>query len=133
MVRIDTKKEEFDAGYYYNLEEKANGHSFMRSWYISGSYFLLLMYDRDITDADKVANQLAIFNASTGDLTYVNGIPSDVSGFGNTPYMENGNAFVAVTASSGYPAIYKIDPANATATKGLVVNATQLNGVGKLE
>ena len=35
--------------------------------------------------------------------------------------------------SSGYPAIYKVDPANATATKGLVVNATQLNGVGKLE
>ena len=31
------------------------------------------------------------------------------------------------------PAIYKVDPANATATKGLVVNATQLNGVGKLE
>ena len=30
----------------------------------------------------------------------------------------------------GYPAIYKVDPANATATKGLVVNATQLNGVG---
>ena len=27
----------------------------------------------------------------------------------------------------------KVDPANATATKGLVVNATQLNGVGKLE
>ena len=43
------------------------------------------------------------------------------------------NAYVAVTTSSGYPAIYKVDPANATATKGLVVNATQLNGVGKLE
>ena len=69
----------------------------------------------------------------TGALTYVNGLPSDVSGFGNTPYMENGNAYVAVTTSSGYPAIYKVDPANATATKGLVVNATQLNGVGKLE
>lgn len=133
VVRIDTKTEEFDAGYYYNLEEKANGHSFMRSWYISGSYFLLLMYDKEITDAAKVADQLAVFNASTGTLTYVSGLPSDVSGFGNTPYMENGNAYVAVTTSSGYPAIYKVDPANATATKGLVVNATQLNGVGKLE
>ena len=117
VVRIDTKAEEFDAAYYYNLEEKANGASFLRTWYISGNYFLLLMYD----------------NASTGALTYVNGLPSDVSGFGNTPYMENGNAYVAVTTSSGYPAIYKVDPANATATKGLVVNATQLNGVGKLE
>ncbi len=133
VVRINTKTEEFDAGYYYNLEEKANGHSFMRSWYISGSYFLLLMYDRDITEAGKVANQLAIFNASTGALTYVNGLPSDVSGFGSTPYMENGKAYMAVTTSSGYPAIYKVDPANATAARGLVVNVTQLNGVGKLE
>ena len=133
VVRIDTKAEEFDAAYYYNLEEKANGASFLRTWYISGNYFLLLMYDKAITASDKVANQLAVFNASTGALTYVNGLPSDVSGFGNTPYMENGNAYVAVTTSSGYPAIYKVDPANATATKGLVVNATQLNGVGKLE
>lgn len=133
VVRIDTKAEEFDAAYYYNLEKKANGASFLRTWYISGNYFLLLMYDKAITASDKVANQLAVFNASTGALTYVNGLPSDVSGFGNTPYMENGNAYVAVTTSSGYPAIYKVDPANATATKGLVVNATQLNGVGKLE
>ena len=123
VVRIDTKAEEFDAAYYYNLEEKANGASFLRTWYISGNYFLLLMYDKAITASDKVANQLAVFNASTGALTYVNGLPSDVSGFGNTPYMENGNAYVAVTTSSGYPAIYKVDPANATATKGLVVNA----------
>ena len=90
VVRIDTKAEEFDAAYYYNLEEKANGASFLRTWYISGNYFLLLMYDKAITASDKVANQLAVFNASTGALTYVNGLPSDVSGVGNTPYMENG-------------------------------------------
>lgn len=133
VVRINTNTEDFDAGYYYNLEEKADGASFLRTWYISGNYFLLLMYDKEITASDKTANRLAVFNVSTGALTYVTGIPSDVSGFGNTPYMENGNAYVAVTTASGYPAIYKVDPAVATATKGLVVNATQLNGVGKLE
>lgn len=133
VVRIDTRTEEFDANYYYNLEEKANGASFLRTWYISGNYFLLLMYDKPITASDKVANQLAVFDASTGKLTYVEGIPSDVSGFGNTPYIENGNAYIAVTAQSGYPAVYKVNPVKATATKGLVVNVTQLNGVGKLE
>lgn len=133
VVRIDTKAEDFDAGYYYNLEEKANGASFLRTWYISGNYFLMLMYDKAITASDKVANRLAVFDVSTGSLTYVNGIPSDVSGFGDTPYIENGNAYIAVTTTSGNPAIYKITPADATATKGLVVNATQLNGIGKLE
>jgi len=90
------------------------------------------MYDKAITASDKVANRLAIFQGSTGQLTYVEGLPSDVSGFGNTPYVEGNNAYIAVTTESGYPAIYKIDPATATATKGLTVEATTLSGIGKL-
>lgn len=132
VVRIDTGTKEFDTNYYFNLEEKANGASFLRSWYVGGDYFLLLMYDKAITASDKTANQLAIFKTSTGDLTYVKGLPSGVSGFGNTPYMENGCAYIAVTTETGYPSIYKVDPASATATKGLTVKATQLSGVGKL-
>ncbi len=133
VVRIDTKAEDFDPDYYYNLEAKADGASFLRSWYIGGDYFLLLMYDKAITASDKVANRLAVFNVSNGDLSYVSGLPTDVSGFGNTPYMENGSAYIAVTTTSGYPAIYRIEPSTATASKGLVVKATSLNGVGRLE
>ncbi len=133
VVRIDTKAEDFDPDYYYNLEAKADGASFLRSWYIGGNYFLLLMYDKAITASDKVANRLAVFNVSNGDLSYVSGLPTDVSGFGNTPYMENGSAYIAVTTTSGYPAIYRIEPSTATASKGLVVKATSLNGVGRLE
>ena len=133
VVRINTTTETFDDAYYYNLEEKADGASFLRSWYIGGDYFLLLMYDKAITASDKVANRLAVFNVTNGNLSYVGGLPDDVSGFGNTPYMENGSAYIAVTAASGYPAIYRIEPTTATATKGLVVKATSLNGVGRLE
>lgn len=133
VVRINTTTETFDDAYYYNLEEKADGASFLRSWYIGGGYFLLLMYDKAITASDKVANRLAVFNVTNGNLSYVGGLPDDVSGFGNTPYMENGSAYIAVTTASGYPAIYRIEPSTATATKGLVVKATSLNGVGRLE
>lgn len=133
VVRVNTQTEQFDDAYYYNLEEKADGASFLRSWYIGGEYFLLLMYDKAITASDKVANRLAVFNTSTGSLSYVSGLPSNVSGFGNTPYMENGNAYVAVTTTSGYPTIYKVEPSSATATQGLVIRATSLNGVGRLE
>lgn len=133
VVRINTATETFDDAYYYNLEEKADGVSFLRSWYIGGGYFLLLMYDKAITASDKVANRLAVFNVTNGNLSYVSGLPDDVSGFGNTPYMENGSAYIAVTTTSGYPAIYRIEPSTATATKGLVVKATSLNGVGRLE
>ena len=133
VVRINTTTETFDDAYYYNLEEKADGASFLRSWYIGGNYFLLLMYDKEITASDKVANRLAVFNVTNGNLSFVSGLPSDVSGFGNTPYMEDGAAYVAVTTESGYPTIYRVEPSSATATAGLVVKATSLNGVGRLE
>ena len=40
--------------------------------------------------------------------------------------------YIAVTTTDGTPAIYKIDPANANATKGVTVEATQITGIGKL-
>ncbi len=131
VMRINTATEEFDEGYYYNLEEKMDGCSFLRSWHIADDYFLLLAYDKPITDSEKVANKLVVFKGSTGEVKYV-GIPDNTTSIGNAPYMENGFAYIAINTSDGYPAIYKIDPASATATKGLTVEVTTLSGVGKL-
>ena len=39
---------------------------------------------------------------------------------------------LAEPEGGGNPAIYKIDPATASATKGLTIEATQVSGVGKL-
>ena len=82
------------------------------------------MYDRPLTETGFTANQLAIYKGETGKLTYVTGLPSAdlISGFGNTPYVENGYAY-----------IYKIDPVGAVATKGVSIEATQISGVGKLQ
>lgn len=133
VVRIPAGKTEFD-DYYCNLEEQSGGKSFVRCWHISDDYFMMLMYDRPLTETGFTANQLAIFKASTKKLTYVTGLPSTdvISGYGNAPYSDNGMAYMAVTTSEGYPAIYKIDPATAQATKGLTVAGTQINGIGKL-
>lgn len=51
----------------------------------------------------------------------------------NTPYTENGFTYITVTTTTGHPAIYKIDPTNATATMGIAVEATQVSGVGRLK
>ena len=135
VVRIPSGSTEFD-DYYCNLEALTNGNSFLRSWHIADDYFMLLMYDRPLTETGYVANQLAIFKAGDKKLTYVTGLPStdQISGFGNEPYVEKGNAYVTVTFNEGggNPAIYKIDPATASATKGLTLEATQVSGVGKL-
>ncbi len=136
VVRINAGSKEFDPNYYVNLEALASGRSFLRTWYVGGSSFLLLMYDSPLTPAKTMtANQLAIFNAESGELTAVTGLPesSSISGFGNTPYAEGGKAYMPVTLTDGYPTIYVIDTTTAVATKGLTIEATQISGVGRLE
>ena len=135
VVRIKAGAKEFDSSYYCNLEEQTGGKSFTRCWHITEDYFLLLMYDRPLTETGFTAKELAIFKGEDKKLTYVTGMPSTdvISGFGNTPYSENGTLYVAVTTTEGnQPSIYKIDPKTASATKGLTVESVQISGVGKL-
>lgn len=131
VVRIPAGTEDFD-DYYCNIEAQSDGRSFLRVWPITDDYFLMLMYDRPLTESGFAATEMAVFKAEDQQLTYVTGLPDDVSSFGNTPFVENGIAYVAVTPTDGNPAIYRIDPTNATATKGLEVEATQITGIGKL-
>ena len=94
----------------------------------------MLMYDRPLTESGFTANQLAVFKGETGQLTYIDGMPETekISSFGNAVYNENGKVYVTVTTTDGYPSIYVIDPTTATASKGVTVEATQINGVGLL-
>lgn len=134
VVRIKAGTQEFDPNYYINIESQTGGKSFLRCWHIADDNFLMLMYDRPLTESGFTANQLAIFKGETGQLTYIDGMPEaeKISSFGNAVYNENGKVHVTVTTTDGYPAIYVIDPTTATATKGITVEATQINGVGLL-
>lgn len=134
VIRIPAGSRQFD-DYYVNLEALADGCSFLRCWPISGHYFLLLMYDRPLTQKGYTANRLAIFDAEARTLRMVTGLPSAdlISSFGNTPYCETGTAYMPVSTTEGYPAVWKIDAATATATKGVTVEATGITGIGKLK
>ncbi|WP_102407497.1 DUF4374 domain-containing protein [Parabacteroides bouchesdurhonensis] len=136
VVRIKAGTEDFDSDYYCNLEEQTNGKAFVRCWHITEDYFMLLMYDRPLTETGFTANQLAIYKGEDKKLTYITGMPSTdiISGFGNTPYTEDGIAYIPVTTTDGsQPAIYRIDPKTAMATKGITVESDQITGVGKLK
>ena len=135
VVRIKAGTEEFDPNYYVNIEALTNGISFLRTWYIGGDKFLMLMYDMPLAPATTMkASRLAIFDAESATLSYVEGLPSAerISGFGTAPYSEDGKCYIAVTLTDDYPAIYAIDAATAVATKGLTVEATQIGGIGRL-
>ena len=135
VVRIKAGTEEFDPNYYVNIEALTNGISFLRTWYIGGDKFLMLMYDMPLAPATTMtASRLAIFDAESASLTYVEGLPSAerISGFGNAPYTEDGKCYIAVTLTDDYPVVYAIDTVTAVATKGLTVEATQVRGIGRM-
>ena len=135
VVRIKAGTEEFDPNYYVNIEALTNGISFLRTWYIGGSKFLMLMYDMPLAPATTMtASRLAIFDVESASLTYVEGLPAAerISGFGTAPYSEDGKCYIAVTLTAAHPAIYALDAATAVATKGLTVEATQIGGIGRL-
>ena len=134
VVRIKSGEEVFDNDYYVNIEALSGGRSFLRSWYVGDGNFLLQMYDAPLVPGNSAptALSLAIFNVNDATLKFVEGLPQTLSAFGKTPYMENGYAYMPVTVTDGYPAIYRIDPARATAAKGAVFEVTSLDGIGKL-
>lgn len=48
--------------------------------------------------------------------------------------MQNGNVYISINITDGYPAIYKIDTSTAQAVKGLTIDkATDINGFGYME
>lgn len=134
VVRIKSGEEEFDNDYYVNIEALSGGRSFLRSWYVGDGNFLLQMYDAPLVPGKSAptALSLAIFNVNDATLKFVEGLPQTLSAFGKTPYMENGYAYMPVTVTDGYPAIYRIDPSDATAVKGVVIEVSSLDGIGKL-
>ena len=79
---------------------------------------------------------MAVFRGESKPFKYVTGLPDPdvISSFGSYPYNESGAAYIGVVTTDGsQPAIYRIDPSTAVATRGLTVNAGSVRGVGKLK
>lgn len=129
VVRIPAGASQFD-DYYCNLEELSGGKSFMRCWHAGGNYFLLQMYDRPFNVSGFSATELAIFDAASKKLTFVKGLPSNLSSFGKTVLTSEGNIYIPVNVTDGYPAIFRIDPTTAQASKGITVEASEITGFG---
>lgn len=132
VVRIPAGEKRFD-DYYCNIEQLALGRSFMRCWPAGGNHFLMLMYDRPFSETGFAATDLAVFDASAKKLTFVDGLPAGITSFGKTAFARDGYVYIAVNAADSYPAIYRIDPSTAKASRGVTVEAAEITGFGYLE
>lgn len=133
VCRIPAGSKSFD-DYYCNLEEQTPGgnRSFMRCWPAGGNCFLMIMYDRPLTEPNPAATELAIFDATSKKLTYVTGLPANVSSIGKTVFVKNGNVYIPVNVENEAPAIYAINTSTAKAVKGVSINANDITGFGYL-
>ncbi|WP_289744284.1 DUF4374 domain-containing protein [Muribaculum intestinale] len=131
VCRIPAGSTQFD-DYYCNIEAQTPGgnRSFMRCWPAGGDSFLMIMYDRPLTESNPAATELAIFDASSKKLTYVTGMPDDVTSIGKTVYSQNGKVYIPVNVENEQPAIYAINTATAQAVKGVTIAATDITGFG---
>lgn len=131
VCRIPAGSASFD-DYYCNIEAQTPGgnRSFMRCWPAGNNCFLMIMYDRPFSESGYAATELAIFNATTKKLTYVQGLPSNVSSIGKTVFTQNGKVYIPINVENEKPAIYGIDTATASATKGISIEGTDITGFG---
>lgn len=133
VCRIPAGKTEFD-DYYCDIESQADGKSFMRCWPAGGNFFLLVMYDRPLTQSGFAGTDLAIFDATSQKLSYVTGLPANISSIGKTVFTKDSKVYIPVNVENEYPAIYRIDPATAQASKGVTIDgAIDITGFGFIE
>lgn len=133
VCRIPAGSKQFD-DYYCNIEaqSKDGDRSFMRCWPAGGNCFLMIMYDRPLTQKNPAAIELAIFDAASKKLTYVTGLPDNVTSFGKAVYSRDGKVYIPVNVENQYPAIYAINTTTAQAVKGVTIEATSIDGFGYL-
>lgn len=92
----------------------------------------MIMYDRPLTQKNPAAIELAIFDAASKKLTYVTGLPDNVTSFGKAVYSRDGKVYIPVNVENQYPAIYAINTTTAQAVKGVTIEATSIDGFGYL-
>ena len=92
----------------------------------------MIMYDRSLTEKNPAATELAVFDATSKKLTYVTGLPANVSSIGKTVFVQNGNVYIPVNVENEEPAIYSINTSTAKAVRGVSIKANDITGFGYL-
>lgn len=137
VLRIAKGAKEFDKNYYFNIQEKADGFKFRKVWHISGTKFLLEFYNKTTIESTlDPATQYGIVDTEAKTFAWVKGLPSKdaISNIG-MPSPADGKMYFPIAETGQSPTIFIIDPATATAEKGLSIlgGAENISAVGLLK
>lgn len=137
-LRILKDADEFDKDYYFDLQTPAGGYKFRRVWHMTGSKFLLEIYNEQNINTITVGHQFALVDMAEKKFTWVTGLPAKnliTSGAetGGVPMFADGVIYLPITQFGQDACIYTIDPETAVATKGITLRGvTEVRTLGKL-
>ena len=137
-LRINKGADEFDKDYYFDLQTPAGGYKFRRVWYMTGSKFLLEIYNEKNINTMTAGHQFALVDMAEKKFTWVSGIPAKnqiTSGAetGGVPMFADGVIYLPITQFGQDASIYIVDPETAEAKKGITLKGvTEIRTLGKL-
>jgi hypothetical protein len=137
ILRIKAGTTEFDADYFFNIEDATDGGKIFWFDYIGGNKAIA----RILTDDDggawaaygrDVFNQkLVIIDLVAKTVTDVANVPLHAKRYASPKMVEDGKVYVSVeTETEAY--VYQVDIATATATKGAKINGKTIKGFYRL-
>lgn len=138
-LRIKKGADGFDKDYYFNIQSELGGYKFRRVWPITGSKFLLELYDDKTPTSTGAARHYAVIDMESKSHVDVTGLPDKLnitSGqtTGDVPMVYDGKIYIPITQRGGYAALYNVDPDTGVATKGITVTgAASIRSVGYLK
>lgn len=132
ILRIAKGETEFDANYFFNIEEATNGQEIFWFDSIGGNKALARLFTPNDTQAPWAAYstpvlKLVIIDLVEKTITDIDGIPLHTKQVTSSIEVMNGKVYVsATTAEDSY--IYQIDVATATAVKGAKIEGKAIKG-----
>ena len=138
-LRIKKGAEGFDKDYYFNIQSELGGYKFRRVWPITGSKFLLELYDDKTPTSTGAARHYAVIDMETKSHVDVTGLSDKLnitsgSTTGDVPMVHDGKIYIPITQRGGYAALYNVEPNTGVATKGITVTgAATIRSVGYLK
>lgn len=136
VMRIKAGDTKFDDSFGIVDIETACGHALFRCWHMTDNYFLLQLFTGEFNGMGQNATAMGVFNGATKEVKIVTGLPAAeaITNFSSRPYNDaNGKSYISVQTNDGQkPAVYEIDPATATAKRGLEVECGSISYAGKL-
>jgi len=132
-LKLNSSLNGFDSDYVYYFGED---YRFKRVWYISDHYFLVEFYNEPgiVTSTLNPSTKYGVVDMKAKTFNWISGLPNvDQILDTGLPMGYDGKMYFPISMEGEFPAIYIINPATATATKGLSISgSSHIRAVGRL-